>query len=79
MAQKRTNEEWQELIRELRKITENPRESRERRKKAQDILDSMFKNVGPLSFSEAMRRKEGRQRTTATVPKTDDDRWDGIV
>jgi hypothetical protein len=35
----RTNEEWQYLIKELRKITDNPTESRERRVKAQTILD----------------------------------------
>jgi hypothetical protein len=76
---KRTPEEWQELIRALRKITDNPKEPRTRKRKAQDILDSIYKNVGPLSYTEAMRRKEGTHRTTVGTPRTDDDRWEGIV
>jgi hypothetical protein len=77
---KRTPEEWQKLIRELRKIIENPKESKDRKRKASDILDSIMGTRGPVSFTEAMRRKEGRQRTTRDLPKTDDDeRWAGIV
>lgn len=79
MTTTRTPEEWRELKRELTRLVENPRETKERKQKAQRILDSLFKNVGPLSYTEVMRHKEGTQRITSGIAKTDDDRWEGIV
>ena len=56
-----TNAEWLELMSALRKIVENPAESRERRRKAQRILDSVVRG-GTKSQIAAQNAKEKRRQ-----------------
>jgi hypothetical protein len=76
----RSPEEWQALTQELKKIVHSPHETRERKRKAQSILDSMYRDVGPLSYTEYMRRREGPQRNTLNRNhSSEDEEYRGIV
>lgn len=67
----RTPEEWAYLIKELRKVADNPAETRERRVKARDILDRIERSRGPSRTAMAKAQSSDRRSTEWKSPLGD--------
>lgn len=60
---KRTPEEWQALLAELHRMIEDPKTPREKRQRAQRILDEITRPVG-MTSTALLQGKEGRKHDT---------------
>lgn len=70
----RTNAEWTALRTELIALANNPRETPERRRKAQDILDSITRPLASAYHPDGVRHHKPRPAyRTDRKPQTDYD------
>jgi hypothetical protein len=67
-----TNQEWQELIGELRRMIDNPRTPKGKRDKAIRILDSITRTHGVTTSTAILQgpRREGVQTFHTTYPES---------
>jgi hypothetical protein len=62
----RSNAEWRELMERLEALIANPNETKERRAKAQKILDGIVRPISSAPQIQARDRRDTRIAKTAT-------------
>lgn len=75
---KHSPEEWQALLAELHRMIESPNTPRDKRQRAQRILDEITRPVG-MTSTALLQGKEGRKRDSRGYQTHSQFEYDGTI